>query len=74
MGTITRENYASLYGPTTGDRIWLADSELVIEVEQDHTIYGEEVTFLVAARSSVTAWAKASGSRPRRPISSSPMS
>ncbi|MBO9353749.1 urease subunit alpha [Bordetella petrii] len=45
MGTITRENYASLYGPTQGDRLRLADTELIIEIEKDHTIYGEEVTF-----------------------------
>jgi urease subunit alpha len=45
MVRITRENYASLYGPTKGDRIRLADTELVIEIEADHTIYGEEVTF-----------------------------
>jgi len=45
MATITRETYASLYGPTTGDRVRLADTELIIEIEKDHTIYGEEVTF-----------------------------
>lgn len=45
MARITRENYASLYGPTKGDRIRLADTELVIEIEEDHTIYGDEVTF-----------------------------
>jgi urease subunit alpha len=45
MARITRENYASLYGPTKGDRIRLADTELVIEIEEDHTIYGEEVSF-----------------------------
>ncbi len=45
MGTITREAYASLYGPTKGDRLRLADTELIIEIEKDHTIYGEEVTF-----------------------------
>ncbi|AKK24632.1 urease subunit alpha [Pandoraea oxalativorans] len=45
MATITRENYASLYGPTTGDRVRLADTELIIKIENDHTIYGEEVTF-----------------------------
>ena len=45
MVSITRENYASLYGPTTGDRIRLADTELIIEVESDRTVYGEEVTF-----------------------------
>ena len=34
-----------MYGPTTGDRVRLADTDLVIEVEHDHTIYGEEVKF-----------------------------
>lgn len=37
--------YAEMYGPTTGDRVRLADTELWIEVEQDHTVYGEEVKF-----------------------------
>ena len=45
MGTITRQAYADLYGPTTGDRLRLADTELIIEIEKDHTVYGEEVTF-----------------------------
>ena len=45
MARITRENYASLYGPTKGDRIRLADTELVIEIEEDRTVYGEEVSF-----------------------------
>jgi urease subunit alpha len=45
MARITRENYASLYGPTKGDRIRLADTELLIEIEEDRTVYGEEVTF-----------------------------
>jgi urease subunit alpha len=45
MVHITRENYASLYGPTKGDRIRLADTDLIIEVEKDHTVYGDEVTF-----------------------------
>jgi urease subunit alpha len=45
MATISRSTYASLYGPTKGDRIRLADTDLIIEVEADHTIYGEEVTF-----------------------------
>ena len=43
MVEITRETYSSLYGPTTGDRIRLADTELIIEDEKDHTIYGDEV-------------------------------
>ncbi len=45
MRTLSRRAYAELYGPTTGDRVRLADTALVIEVERDHTIYGEEVTF-----------------------------
>ncbi|WP_315388337.1 urease subunit alpha [uncultured Stenotrophomonas sp.] len=45
MVTITREAYANLYGPTKGDRVRLADTELIIEIEEDRTIYGEEVIF-----------------------------
>ena len=45
MATITRRHYASLYGPTKGDRVRLADTALIIEIEKDHTIYGDEVTF-----------------------------
>jgi urease subunit alpha len=45
MTTITRQAYADMYGPTTGDRIRLADTELVIEIERDYAIYGEEVKF-----------------------------
>ena len=45
MASITRENYASLYGPTTGDQVRLADTDLIIEIEEDRTIYGDEVTF-----------------------------
>ncbi|MEM6679582.1 MAG: urease subunit alpha [Pseudomonadota bacterium] len=42
---ISREAYASMFGPTTGDRLRLADTDLTIEVERDMTIYGEEVKF-----------------------------
>ncbi len=42
---IDRRAYAEMYGPTTGDRVRLADTELIIEVERDHTFYGEEVKF-----------------------------
>jgi len=42
---IPRRTYADLYGPTKGDRIRLADTELVIEVERDFTTYGDEITF-----------------------------
>ena len=43
--TIDRHAYAEMYGPTTGDRVRLGDTDLVIEIERDHTIYGEEVKF-----------------------------
>ncbi|MEI7712215.1 MAG: urease subunit alpha [Rhodospirillales bacterium] len=45
MARITRAAYADMFGPTTGDRIRLADTDLIIEVERDLTIYGEEVKF-----------------------------
>ncbi|MBO6781765.1 MAG: urease subunit alpha [Alphaproteobacteria bacterium] len=43
--SIDRASYATMFGPTTGDKVRLADTDLVIEVERDHTIYGEEVKF-----------------------------
>ena len=43
--TISRAAYAGMFGPTTGDKVRLADTELVIEVERDFTVYGEEVKF-----------------------------
>ena len=45
MAIISRAAYAAMYGPTVGDKVRLADTELFIEVERDHTIYGEEVKF-----------------------------
>src|ERR1700758_145715 len=42
---IARQAYAEMFGPTVGDRIRLADTELIIEIEKDFTIYGEEVKF-----------------------------
>ena len=42
---ISRQAYAEMFGPTTGDRVRLADTELWIEVEKDFTVYGEEVKF-----------------------------
>ncbi len=42
---ISRANYAAMYGPTTGDKVRLADTDLIIEVERDLTTYGEEVKF-----------------------------
>jgi len=43
--TLSRAAYARMYGPTVGDRVRLADTELFIEVEKDLTVYGEEVKF-----------------------------
>jgi len=43
--TMTRAAYAQMFGPTTGDRVRLADTNLFIEVERDFTTYGEEVKF-----------------------------
>ena len=49
MATIGKRAYAEMFGPTVGDRVRLADTDLVIEVEQDFTLraggYGEEVKF-----------------------------
>ncbi len=45
MTRISRRAYAEMFGPTTGDRLRLGDTDLIIEVERDHTIYGEEVKF-----------------------------
>jgi urease subunit alpha len=43
--SIPRAAYAAMFGPTTGDRLRLADTELIVEIESDRTIYGEEVKF-----------------------------
>lgn len=45
MATIDRQSYAQMFGPTTGDRIRLADTELWLQVEKDYTCYGDEVKF-----------------------------
>jgi urease subunit alpha len=45
VSKISRQAYAEMFGPTVGDRVRLGDTELIIEVEKDHTIYGEEVKF-----------------------------
>jgi urease subunit alpha len=42
---ISREAYAEMFGPTVGDRVRLADTALIVEVEKDYTVYGEEVKF-----------------------------
>src|SRR6201993_2573437 len=43
--TMTRAAYAQMFGPTVGDKVRLADTDLIIEVEKDFTVYGEEVKF-----------------------------
>src|SRR5262245_19081302 len=43
--TIKRSVYADMFGPTLGDRVRLADTDIIIEVEKDFTVYGEEVKF-----------------------------
>jgi urease subunit alpha len=43
--SLPRRTYADLYGPTVGDRVRLADTALLIEIEHDYTVYGDEVTF-----------------------------
>jgi urease subunit alpha len=42
---INRIKYANMYGPTTGDKVRLGDTELFIEIEKDHTVYGDEAKF-----------------------------
>ena len=42
---IDRRTYADHYGPTTGDRIRLADTDLIVEIERDATVYGDEAKF-----------------------------
>ncbi|MDQ2804943.1 MAG: urease subunit alpha, partial [Pseudomonadota bacterium] len=45
MARLSRPAYADMFGPTTGDRVRLADTALIVEVERDLTTYGEEVKF-----------------------------
>jgi urease subunit alpha len=45
MARLSRPAYAHMFGPTTGDRVRLADTDLIVEVERDLTTYGEEVKF-----------------------------
>ena len=64
---ISRASYAGMYGPTTGDRVRLADTELWIEVEKDFTVYGEEVKF-GGGKVIRDGMGRASWRRPRSPI------
>src|SRR5438046_9093470 len=43
--SLSRTHYAALFGPTTGDRVRLGDTELTAEGERDHTVYGDECKF-----------------------------
>ena len=43
--TISKKNYANLFGPTTGDKVRLGDTDLFIEIEKDHNSYGDESKF-----------------------------
>ena len=45
MSTMSKQAYAEMYGPTVGDRLRLADTHLLLEVEEDRTVYGDEVKF-----------------------------
>src|SRR5438874_13015052 len=42
---MNRRHYADMFGPTTGDRVRLGDTTLVLQVERDHTVYGDECKF-----------------------------
>ena len=44
MYKISRKDYAQMYGPTVGDRVRLADTSLIVEVEKDYCVYGDEAT------------------------------
>lgn len=45
MIKISKKDYVNMYGPTTNDRVRLADTDLILRVEKDYTLYGEEVKF-----------------------------
>ncbi len=70
MSRISRSRYASLYGPTTGDRVRLADTNLVARIEHDYAVYGERPSSAAASRSA-TAWRSRRG-RPRPPARRTP--
>lgn len=52
---MSRKQYADMFGPTVGDAVRLADTDLFIEIEQDFTTYGDEVKF-GEEKSSVMGW------------------
>ncbi len=67
--TMKRAAYADMFGPTTGDKVRLADTNLIIEVEKDFTVYGEEVKFgggkVIRDGMGQSQTTRARGSRPR---------
>ena len=50
---ISGQQYSMMYGPTVGDKVRLADTDLIIEVEKDYTVYGDECKFV---KHYVTVW------------------
>ena len=70
MSTISKRAYADMLGPTTGDRVRLADTDLIVEVEQDHAVYGDEVKF---GGGKVIRDGMGQSPRPKPSIRSSPM-
>ena len=61
---LSRQAYAAMYGPTVGDRVRLGDTDLLLEVERDYCVYGEECKF-GGGKTRATAWG-------RRPASGRP--
>ena len=61
MSTVSRQQYASLYGPTAGDRFRLADTELIAQVERRLLLRARKQS-TAAARPCATAWVKSRGS------------
>lgn len=70
---ISRQAYADMFGPTVGDRVRLADTDLWLEVERDFTVYGEEVKFgggkVIRDGMTQRAWRVQAGVFIRRPLS-----
>ena len=52
---ISGQQYSMMYGPTVGDKVRLADTDLIIEVEKDYTVYGDDVNSVVV-KHYVTVW------------------
>ncbi len=66
MATISRQAYAEMFGPTVGDRVRLADTDLWLEVEKDYTVYGDEAS-LAAVKLFVMDKGKANDQVPKLP-------